>query len=224
MEQILTFKDLEYAYQNGSKKINILNKVNYSFEKNKMYAIVGPSGAGKTTTLALAGALDKPQKGEILYNDQNISKIGFTNYRRKYIGIVFQSYNLLNYLNALQNVIMTMEISGVNTKNKKERAYVLLEKVGISREEANRNINKLSGGQQQRVAIARAIATDAMLILADEPTGNLDGATAKGIADLFCSLAHDDGKSVIVVTHSMDFSRRADVVLELKKGALKASV
>jgi putative ABC transport system ATP-binding protein len=220
MGEILSFKDLDYFYEGRGKRVDILNQASYGFEKGKLYTILGPSGSGKTTTLALAAALDAPRSGEVLFGDQSLKKIGFTKYRSSKIGIVFQSYNLLSYMNALQNVMMVMEISGNKVKNTKERGYQLLEKVGINRDMAGRNINKLSGGEQQRVAIARAISTDAELILADEPTGNLDVKTAGEIIKIFLSLAHDEGKCVIAVTHSVEFSEQADVVIRLEDGKL----
>lgn len=221
MEEVLSFKDLNYYYQNGNKKINILSHADFAFETGKLYTILGPSGSGKTTTLALASALEPPKSGEILYRNENINKIGLTKYRNSKIGIVFQSYNLLTYMNALQNVTMTMEITSNAISNRKEKAYALLEKVGLDRDDACRNVNKLSGGQQQRVAIARAISTDAEVILADEPTGNLDAETAQGIIQIFMDLAHKDGKCVIAVTHSVDFAKQADAVIQLKGGKLR---
>jgi putative ABC transport system ATP-binding protein len=220
MEEILSFKNLDYFYEGRGKRVDILKDASYGFEKGKLYTLLGPSGSGKTTTLALAAALDAPRSGEVLFGDQSLKKIGFTKYRSSKIGIVFQSYNLLPYMNALQNVMMVMEISRNKVKNPKERGYQLLEKVGIGREMAGRNINKLSGGEQQRVAIARAISTDAELILADEPTGNLDVKTAGEIIKIFLSLAHDEGKCVIAVTHSVEFSEQADVVIRLEDGKL----
>lgn len=216
MEEILRFENLDYFYTNRQKQSDILKGASYSFEKGKLYTILGPSGSGKTTTLALAAALDVPKGGKVYFRNQTLEEIGFTRYRSSRIGIVFQSYNLLPYMNGLQNVMTAMEI----TENKKERACALLEKVGIDRDKARRNVNKLSGGEQQRIAIARAISTDAELILADEPTGNLDADTAKEIIDIFKSLAHDDGKCVIAVTHSSDFSEQADVVVRLQQGKL----
>lgn len=215
MNEILSFKDLAYYYEGKARRMDILDGVDYSFEKGRLYTILGPSGSGKTTTLSLAAALDAPKSGEILYEGRNIREIGAMKYRNSKIGIVFQSYNLLPYMNALQNVQMAMEITENPVDRSKERAYQLLEKMGLGSELVRRNINRLSGGEQQRVAIARAISTGAQLILADEPTGNLDSKTAEEIIQLFVSLAHDDGKCVIAVTHSEAFAKCADVVLNL---------
>lgn len=220
MNTVLEFKNVSYNYQNGSKKSSILREIDFSFEKGKFYTILGSSGSGKTTFLALASGLDIPKSGDILYDDKNINNIGLTNFRNKNIGIVFQSYNLIPYMTSLQNVLTAMEITKNKIENKKQKAYAILEKMGLTKEEANRNVLKLSGGQQQRVAIARAIATESDLILADEPTGNLDHDTAIEIIKLFKTLAHENNKCIIVVTHSNDVADQSDVILNLKAGKL----
>jgi putative ABC transport system ATP-binding protein len=217
----LELKNIDYYYESGEKKVTILEDANYSFDKNKLYTIVGPSGSGKTTTLALAGALESPKGGQVLFEGKDIKDIGYTNYRNSKIGIVFQAYNLLNYLTPLQNVMAAMEITKNPISNKKQRAEELLERMGITKDQMKRNINKLSGGEQQRVAIARAISTNADIILADEPTGNLDVDTAREIIDIFRELAHNDGKCVIAVTHSEAFAKEADVVIKLDDHKLK---
>jgi len=216
MSKILEFKEVGYFYENRAKRVEILSDVNFSFQSGKLYTILGPSGSGKTTTLSLAAALDEPKNGAVLFEGKNIREIGATNYRGNKIGIVFQSFNLLPYMNAVQNVQASMEITSNKIDKSKTRALTLLEKVGISSDKAVRNVNKLSGGEQQRVAIARAIATDAELILADEPTGNLDSDTSKEIIDIFIKLAHEDDKCVIAVTHSEAFAEKADVVVKLE--------
>ncbi|WP_346915099.1 ABC transporter ATP-binding protein [Clostridium sp.] len=220
MNTVLEFKNVSYYYQDGSKKSSILNHIDFSFEKGKFYTILGSSGSGKTTFLALASGLDTPKFGDILFSGENINNIGLTNFRNKNIGIVFQSYNLIPYMTSLQNVLTAMEITKNKIENRKHKAYDLLENMGLTKEETNRNVLKLSGGQQQRVAIARAIATEGNLILADEPTGNLDHDTAIEIIKLFKTLAHEDNKCVIVVTHSNDVADQSDVILNLKAGKL----
>ena len=219
MEAVLEFDNVSFCYQ-GTDKTQILKDVNVSFCKGMFYAITGPSGSGKTTALALAGGLDEPQSGNIKFKGEAIRKQGYTNYRRKNVALVFQSYNLIRYMSALQNIITAMEISGTYKKERKERALHLLNNLGLSEEEARRNVLRLSGGQQQRVAIARAMASDAPVILADEPTGNLDATTSSEIINIFQELAHDMGKCVIVVTHSQEVSDSADVVMRFVNGKL----
>jgi len=220
MNTVLEFKNVNYHYQDGSKKSSILKQIDFSFEKGKFYTILGSSGSGKTTFLALASGLDIPKSGDILYDDKNINNIGLTNFRNKNIGIVFQSYNLIPYMTSLQNVLTAMEITKNKIENRKQKAYALLENMGLTKEETNRNVLKLSGGQQQRVAIARAIATEGDLIFADEPTGNLDHDTAIEIIKIFKTLAHENNKCIIVVTHSNDVAAESDVILNLKAGKL----
>lgn len=189
-EIVLSFENVCYHYKDGSSQVNILKNASYQFEKGKTYAIVGASGSGKTTSLVLAGGLDSPKAGHILYKGIDIEKIGLTKYRKNNVSIVFQSYNLITYMNAVQNVINAMEISGIIVPNKKEYALNILKELGLSEDESQRDIRKLSGGQQQRIAIARAMAKDVDLILCDEPTGNLDEETSRGIIQTFINLAH----------------------------------
>lgn len=220
MENILTFKDVCYHYQDGSKQVSILDKANYSFEKGKIYAIVGASGSGKTTTIVLAGGLDTPKDGTMYFKEQDIKKNGLSNYRKNDISIVFQSYNLIHYMNALENVCNAITITGKKISNKNEYGLSILEKLGLSKEESIRDIRKLSGGQQQRVAIARAIAKDVDLILADEPTGNLDEKNSNEILNIFIELAHQQDKCVIIVTHSNALANKCDVILKIKEGQI----
>ena len=220
---MLQLDQVTYYYQSGEQKVSILEKADCSFEPGKLYTIVGPSGSGKTTTLTLAGALEAPKEGRVLFQGKDLKDIGYTNYRNRYVAIVFQAYNLLEYLNPLQNVLAAMEITKNEIPNKKQRAEELLLRMGLTKEQMRRRIQKLSGGEQQRVAIARALGTNADIILADEPTGNLDADTAQGIVEIFQELAHKDGKCVIAVTHSQDFAAQADVVVQLKHHKLFAT-
>lgn len=223
MEKILEFQSISFYYQEGDNRVDILNNINLTFNKGTFYAIVGPSGSGKTTTLALASALETPKEGRIMYNSSDIGKLGLTKYRKKCVSIVFQNYNLINYMTAMENVIMAMEIAEANVTNKQKRALDLLKMVGITEVEANRNVLRLSGGQQQRVGIARALASDAKVILADEPTGNLDATTSEDIIAIFKRLAKEFDKCVIVVTHSNEVAKQADIVYRLEKGTLVSS-
>ncbi|MGG4268172.1 ATP-binding cassette domain-containing protein, partial [Peribacillus simplex] len=158
MDTILQFKDLNYHYQSNNKKITILDNVNFAFQSGHFYTILGPSGSGKTTTLSLASGLDIPSSGNVVYKGTDLRKIGLDSYRNKHVSIIFQSYNLITYMTALQNVVTAMEITRVDVKDKKARALELLEKVGLTEVEAKRKVLQLSGGQQQRVAIARALS------------------------------------------------------------------
>ncbi|MGL9730614.1 ABC transporter ATP-binding protein [Enterococcus sp. DIV0756] len=209
----LSTKDLGYWYENNEP---LFEKVNLTFEKGKMYAILGMSGSGKTTFLSLIAGLDTPKSGEILYKETSLAKIGLREYRRKDVSIVFQAYNLLPYLSAVDNVVTAMEIAQSQQADKKAYALANLEKVGITQELAEKKVTMLSGGQQQRVAITRALCCEHDLIVADEPTGNLDEATSGDIVKLFQEIAHEQQKCIILVTHEQEVAKACDVVYELK--------
>lgn len=221
MINLLEFEDVSYSYANGGKRVDILKNASVTFEKGKLYTILGPSGSGKTTTLALAGALDVPQKGMVLYKGEDIRKIGLTKHRKKNISLIFQNYNLINYMSGIENVVMAMEISGAYKGQRKQQAIKLLTDLGLTGDEIKRNVMKLSGGQQQRVAIARALASNSEVILADEPTGNLDPNTSNEIITLFQQLAHVYGKCVIVVSHSQEVANNSDVVYKFENSSLR---
>ena len=221
MGAVLEFDGVFYGYANGGNRVDILKDANVSFEKGVFYAIIGPSGSGKTTSLALAGALDVPQKGRVLFDGKDIRKIGLTRHRKRNVALIFQNYNLINYMTALENVTMAMDLSGSYKGERKQQALKLLNNLGLSADEAKRNVRKLSGGQQQRVAIARALASDAEVILADEPTGNLDQKTAGEIIAIFKELAHKYNKCVIVVTHSQQVAADSDMAYSFAEGSLK---
>ena len=209
---ILSLQNINFSYG----RIPVLQNISYEFEKGKMYCIVGKSGAGKTTLLSLLSGLASPSSGEIVYDDKNVAKIDKYTFRSKYIGVVFQSFNLITKYTALENVILSMDVAGYKTKNKKQRATELLNSVGLDEDEANRRVLKLSGGQQQRVAIARALSYNPDIILADEPTGNLDTETQNEIMGIFRELANQ-GKCVILVSHSPDVAAMCDERYELVK-------
>jgi len=213
---ILEVKNITYYYQDGRNKRVILNDLDAEFETGKFYAILGESGSGKTTFLSLISSLDTPQSGVILFKGQSIKEIGYEKYRRNHISIVFQNYNLIQYMTAVENVLVAMGITDNKIEgNKKEVAYKLLEDVGIDKETADRRVNRLSGGEQQRTAIARALSTDPEIIMADEPTGNLDYETSGEIIELLMRLAHERDKCVIVVTHDLKIADQGDVILQL---------
>ncbi len=204
---VLEMNNIRYSYDN---KRNVLNGINMALDEGKMYAILGQSGCGKTTLLSLLGGLDSPADGQVLYDGQDIEKLGLANHRKNNVAFIFQSYNLIDYLTPKENVALTAKLS----------PQPILERVGLTEEECKRNVLKLSGGQQQRVAIARALASDTKVILADEPTGNLDEDTAAEIISILKECAHEMNKCVIIVTHSNDLAKQADTIFRLKKGKL----
>lgn len=213
---VLTLKDVSYTYD---KRKMVIKNMSLDFEAGTLYAIVGESGAGKTTLLSMLSGLTKPTMGEIIYNGKNIAKLNPYTYRSKYVGVIFQSYNLLPHLNAVENVILSMDISGKKIPNKRKKAQELLRSVGLGEELWDRRILKLSGGEQQRVAIARTLAFDSDVILADEPTGNLDGRTQSAIMDIFTKLAREQNKCIIIVTHSPEVAQLVDAKYELSKNS-----
>ena len=204
----LELQNISYSYEKGK---SILSNISAELEAGKLYAVLGPSGSGKTTLLSLLGGLDTPTKGEVLFNGENITAKGLEYHRRNHISLIFQSYNLIDYMTPIENVQLTA----------KQDTIPILERLGLKKDEISRNVLKLSGGQQQRVAIARALASDAPVILADEPTGNLDEDTAGEITAVLKESAHTFGKCGVVVTHSGEVAKQADVVLEIRRGHLK---
>lgn len=217
MESILELKNVSYWYE---KDKTILDNLTVNFEKGKFYTVIGPSGSGKTTFLSLISGLDKKKNGEILYCGKNIDKIGLNNYRNKYVSIIFQGYNLLTYMTALQNVISAISIKGIKVKSQKERALEMLKKVGLTEEQCNQKVLTLSGGQQQRVAIARALVSETDVIIADEPTGNLDEKTSNEIIKIFKDIVEKENKCLIMVTHNIDITKNSDITYKLKNKTL----
>jgi putative ABC transport system ATP-binding protein len=211
----LELTNIEYRYSAHTRKV--LENINYQFDQGKVYAVVGKSGSGKTTLLSLMSGLAIPTNGEVVYQSENIANINRYDYRSREVGVIFQSFNLLPHLTALENIILSMDASGKKfDRPKKEIAHELLEKVELDPSYADQKILHLSGGEQQRVAIARTLSFDPNVILADEPTGNLDLSTQQDIMNIFTKLAHDDNKCVIIVTHSPDVAKDADELFELK--------
>ena len=200
---LLQLQDVTYRYKNTAEAV--LYQINYNFEPGKFYSIIGESGAGKSTLLSLLAGLDSPVEGSILFQGEDIRKKGYSYHRMHHISLVFQNYNLIDYLSPLENIRL------VNKASKD----TLLE-LGLDESQIKRNVLQLSGGQQQRVAIARSLVSEAPVILADEPTGNLDPKTAGDIVELLKSLAQKTGKCVIVVTHSKEVAQASDITLELK--------
>jgi len=215
----LTLQNVSYKYEGGKKAV--FNDVNMSFEQGKVYTIVGKSGAGKSTLLSLLAGLDVATMGSITYDDENLTEMNRNRYRAQKAGIIFQGLNLLTNATAIDNIVLSMNIGGVSESNKKLKAIELLKKVGIDKEKAIRKILMLSGGEQQRVAIARALSHNPSLIIADEPTGNLDKATEDSILKIFTRLAKDEHKCVIIVTHSKKVTTIADEIWGLDKGVFR---
>lgn len=210
---MLELRDVSYYYKSQKNK-NILDHISYEFKKGTMYAILGSSGSGKTTLLSLLAGLDVPVDGKITVSGREIQKGSLNLHRKNNVSLIFQNYNLIDYLTPVENV----KLGG------KADAEELLAQMGIDDAQRKRNVMQLSGGQQQRVAIARALASKAPILLADEPTGNLDEDTASEIISIFKELAHEKEKCVIVVTHSRELAGQADITLRLKKGKIAEDV
>lgn len=220
-KNLLEISHLSYTYKDQAEPVKVLKDINATFEEGKLYVVRGESGSGKTTLLSLMSALDAVQDGDIKFNGKSIKKIGLDNFRLKYVNIVFQSYNLIKYMNAVENVEIAIDFAEKLKKDsERKKAFKYLNKVGLDESTSKRLVNKLSGGQQQRVAIARALASNVPIIVADEPTGNLDEDTESKIIDIFKDLAHKENKIVILVTHSSLVSKQADKVYTLSRGVL----
>ena len=217
MSNILKVNDVSYRYSDAAKDEYVLKNINLSFELGKSYAIRGKSGSGKTTLLSLISGLEKKYEGEILYDGKSLKKMDLDKYRNRDIGIVFQSYNLLPQFTAEENIILSMDISNIKNIDKKKKAIELMEQVGLNKSLAKRRVLKLSGGEQQRIAIARSLSYNPKIIIADEPTGNLDKETENEILKIFNNLAHKENKCVIIVTHSPNVCTSVDEVYDLKK-------
>ena len=215
---ILKIEDLAYTYKSKYQTVKALKGITYEFEPGKFYALVGRSGSGKTTLLSLLAALDLPTEGQVVYEDKTTAEIDRDLYHRDTVAVIYQSYNLLPLLSVMENVTFPMELKKV--PDAKKIAEEKLRAVGLDETYFKRLPAMLSGGEQQRVAIARALASDAKIILADEPTGNLDTENSEIVIDLLQKLAHEEGYCVIVVTHDLSIADKADEVLRLKDGCL----
>jgi putative ABC transport system ATP-binding protein len=224
---MLKVNKLNRQFKSGDSIVKAVNEVSFEVKEGKFVSIIGRSGSGKSTLLTLLGALDKPNGGSVKVDDRDITKISgkeLNEYRAKEIGFIFQGYNLVPNLNAIENVMLAMEFAKSPKKDRKPRAIDLLKQVGLSETEMMRKPGKLSGGQQQRVAIARSLANHPKLILADEPTGNLDSQTGKLIFDLLHSLAKSENTTIVAVTHDLEIAGKADEVYRLDDGKLRKGV
>lgn len=220
---MLQVTDLKKSFASGDGTVTAIDGINFNVEDGSFASIIGKSGSGKSTLLSLLGALDKPTSGTIMVDGKDITKLhdrALIKYRSKKIGFVFQQYNLVPNLTAIENVVLPMEFAGVKKKQRIARAVELLEQVGLDDDKQKRKPGRLSGGEQQRVAIARALANHPSLILADEPTGNLDNQTGKRIFDLLHKLSRTQKTTILVVTHDLDIAGKTDKVFRLKDGKL----
>ena len=203
----LACKNVAYAYEKGK---GILTNISFSFESGKMYAILGPSGSGKTTLLSLLGGLDTPAKGNILFDDTDITQTGLEEHRRNHISLIFQNYNLIDYMTPIENTKLVSKVDAVP----------ILQRLGLTEDELRRTVLKLSGGQQQRVAIARSLASDAPVILADEPTGNLDSKTSQDVLGLLKITSNKFNQTIIMITHNEEIAQLADRILRIEDGKI----
>ena len=217
---MLKANNVEFEYQSKYQKVHALKGVSCTFEEGKFYAIVGHSGSGKTTLLSMLAGLGEPTAGEVIVGDETVKKVCSEKHRRENVSVIYQSFNLFPTLNLLENVTYPMGLMGKPMKESKEKAKELLAAVGLDDVDPRKLPAMLSGGQQQRVAIARALASGAKIILADEPTGNLDSENGKLIVDLLRRLGDEQGYCVIVVTHDMEIASQADEVYRMKDGVL----
>lgn len=220
---ILTATNVEYTYRTRYQTVRALQGVSCEFEPGKAYAIVGRSGSGKTTLLSLLAGLDLPDTGEIAFEGKPTTQLDRDKYRRENVSVVYQAFHLFPLLTALENVMYPMELSGMKPKEAKARAKELLRQVGLPESVGKQFPKMMSGGEQQRVAIARALASNAKVLLADEPTGNLDSENSQNIIDILLRLAHQEGRCVILITHDNDIAAQADCTLRLKDGAVVAA-
>ena len=205
----LELKNVSYAYEKGKA---VLQNISAELETGKMYAILGPSGSGKTTLLSLLGGLDVPAQGSVLFDGEDITEKGLEYHRRNHISLIFQSYNLIDYMTPLENVRLTAKLDAAS----------ILERLGLTKDETQRNVLKLSGGQQQRVAIARALASDAPVILADEPTGNLDSRTSDDVMGLLQMSSREFHQTIVMITHNPEIAQRADRIVRIEDGKIAA--
>ena len=218
---ILDLENVTYTYKNAPR--SAVSGISYAFEEGKVYAVVGPSGSGKSTLLSLLAGLDLPTEGKVSFDGNSLAGLNLDRYRRESISMIFQAFHLFPLLTVMENVCFPMELCGMTPKDARPRAKALLEGVGITKEQMERFPSKLSGGERQRVAIARSLASNAKVILADEPTGNLDLANTQNIIDILVSLAHERGYCVIIVTHDSEVAEAADVALRMRDGELRAA-
>ena len=217
---IIRLDNVSYTYRGAEAPA--VKGADCAFETGRMYAIIGPSGSGKSTLLSMLAGLDLPTEGDVLFGEEKLRDMDLDRYRREDVSMIFQAFHLFPLMTVLENVCYPMELCGMHPKEAKERARPLLEGVGIQKEKHGRFPSNLSGGEQQRVAIARALSSGAKVILADEPTGNLDAANTVNVIRILGQLAHEQGYCVIVVTHDPEVAELADQVYRVRDGVLTA--
>ncbi|HHY63782.1 MAG TPA: ABC transporter ATP-binding protein [Clostridiaceae bacterium] len=217
---ILTLKSVRYRYSSRYHNVEALKDVNCEFEQGRIYAIVGKSGSGKSTLLSLMAGLDLPSEGDVLFSGKSTRTMDLDAYRRNNVAVIYQNFRLFPMLTAVENVMYPMELHGIRPKEAKKRAEEYIRSVDLPDSVFNRFPSMLSGGEQQRVAIARALAMETNLMLADEPTGNLDSTTARNIIDLLARLAHERNYCIIMVTHDTELLDMIDVTYQMKDGVL----
>lgn len=212
---------VSYSYRTKYQTIQALTEVSCTFEAAQMYAVVGESGSGKSTLLSLLAGLDLPAEGDILVEGESIRKMNRDHYRRDVVSVVYQAFHLFPLLTAIENVSYPMELKGMGKKQAKERAREFIAQVGLGDKIYRQFPKMMSGGEQQRVAIARALASEGKILLADEPTGNLDTENERNIVDILKKAAHDRGYTVIVITHNPEVAKEADCVYRMRDGHLE---
>ena len=218
--EILRAENLSFSYRNKYQTVDAVRGVSCTFSRGKAYAIVGKSGSGKTTLLSLLAGLELPSSGEALFEGTPTAKLNRDRYRRDHAAVIYQSYNLFPLLTAMENVLYSMKLKGIRGREAKERAQTELARVGIMPEQYRRFPAQMSGGEQQRVAIARALAAGNELILADEPTGNLDVSNSDQVIQILLQLAHEQNRCVIVITHDLDLAAKMDEIYTMRDGEL----
>ncbi len=219
--KILELKDVSYSYNSKYQQVDALKNINCSFEQGKVYAIVGKSGSGKSTLLSLLAGLDVPKSGQVLFEGKATSSMDLAKYRRECAAMIYQSFRLFPLLTVSENITFPMELRGFRGKQARERARELVERVALPASVLDRFPSMLSGGEQQRVGIARAMSMDSRLLLADEPTGNLDEENSRNIIDILVDLAHTHGYCVIIATHDLSILPKMDVVFRMNSGVLQ---
>ncbi|MBQ7146475.1 MAG: ABC transporter ATP-binding protein [Lachnospiraceae bacterium] len=221
METVLNIENLSFSYRNKYQTVHAVKQADCAFERGKAYAIVGKSGSGKTTLLSLLAGLETPAGGQILFDGQNTAQMNRDAFRRDNAAVIYQNYNLFPLLTVMENVLYSMKLKGIPGKEARQRAEKELAAVGITEDQFKRFPPQLSGGEQQRVASARALAAGNEIILADEPTGNLDEGNSELVVDILLRLAHEEGRCVIIITHDGEIAGRMDHIYTMRDGVLE---